>query len=453
MNKQNLFLEYREKYQEFIYEKFEIIDNVDTYKIIFYFEIKGLEQFTPYLEINKKYFSKMDNLSNELIFHIGMVELISYWKASCPKKVIIKAGYLDEEQINWFKKLYYNGLGEFFYTNGITTSIDDFLDITCVTSKPEKDAIAYQGNGNLIPIGGGKDSVVSLELLKNEDNACFIMNPKEVSLECAKVAGFNNSNTITIKRILDKRLIELNNKGYLNGHTPFSALLAFVTYFMAYQNNKRYITLSNEGSANEATVIGTNINHQYSKTYEFENDFNNYTLKYFNIEITYFSFLRPLSEFQIAMLFSKFEKYHDVFKSCNVGSKEIPWKWCCNCGKCLFVYIILSPFLYKEKLVSIFKEDLFDKKELINIFLELTGNSTTKPFDCVGTIEEVRFALSLIIRNLKEKNETLPYLLDYYEKNYELSDLSNNILSRYNEENNLNSHFEEILRNELKKYV
>ena len=453
MKKDHLFFEYREKYQEFIYESYEIVDNIDTYKIIFHFEIKDLEQFNPYIEIDKNYFNKLDSLTNELIFHIGMVELISYWKAACPKKVIIKAGFLKEEQIKWFKKLYYYGLGEFFYTNGITTSIDDFMDIICTATYQERKSISYQGKGNLIPIGGGKDSVVSLEILKEEENACFIMNPKTVTLECAKLAEYTDKNTITLKRVIDKKLLSLNEKGFLNGHTPFSALLAFITYLMAYQNNKRYIVLSNEGSANEATILGTKINHQYSKTYEFENDFNHYTRNYFAIEITYFSFLRPLSEFQIAMLFSHYEKYHPVFKSCNVGSKIEPWHWCCNCGKCLFVYCILSPFLYKEKLVSIFKEDLFEKKELLPTLLELTGNAESKPFDCVGTVEEVQFALSLTILKLKEKNKSLPYLLDYYEKNDKLSNVSDNLLTHYNEENNLNPYFEKLLRNELKKYV
>ena len=77
-----------------------------------------------------------------------------------------------------------------------------------------------------------------------------MLNPKDVSLECAKEAGFTNKEII-VKRTIDKNLIALNNDGYLNGHTPFSALLAFITFFIAYQHNKKYIALSNENSANE----------------------------------------------------------------------------------------------------------------------------------------------------------------------------------------------------------
>ena len=212
---------------------------------------------------------------------------------------------------------------------------------------------------------------------------------------------------------------------------------------MAYLTNKKYIVLSNEDSSNESTVIGTKINHQYSKTYEYENDFNEYTKKFFNIDIKYFSFLRPLSEFQISLLFSDFKKYHHIFKSCNVGSKEIPWVWCGKCPKCLFVYIVLSPKLYKEDLVNIFGKDLYEDESLITIFKELIGDAKTKPFECVGTIKEVRYALSLTINKLTE----LPYLLKYYKDNYELVD--EKLESNYNETNNLPEEFESIIKERL----
>lgn len=68
------------------------------------------------------------------------------------------------------------------------------------------------------------------------------------------------------------------------------------------------------------------------------------------------------------------------------GSKEEEWKWCCKCPKCLFVYTILSPYLYKEKLIDIFGKDLFEEESLLNTFIELTGNGETKPFECVRNI-------------------------------------------------------------------
>jgi len=452
MDNYNKFLDLRKKYDTFIYEKYEIIENLNNYEIIYYFSIPNLTQFTPKIIIDKNNLTNKninDNFFEYLIFNIGMIEIISYVKCTCSKNIIVKAGYLDNDQINWFKKLLFNGLGEFLYRNNITTTQEELFNIESTGKKP-KFNINYQGNGNLIPVGGGKDSNVTLELLKKEyeNNTCFIINPKDANIQCACIAGYENK-TISIKRILDKKIIELNNQGFLNGHTPFSAIVAFISYLCAYLSNKEYIVLSNEDSANQSTVLGTNINHQYSKTYEFENDFNNYTKKYFKINIKYFSLLRPLSEFQIGMLFSEYKKYHNTFKSCNLGSKEKEWNWCGNCPKCLFVYIILSPFLYKEELITIFGKDLYEDETLLETFKELLGYSETKPFECVGTYEEVRYAVSLLITKL---DNNLPYLLKYYKDNYPLY-LEENYKTKYNNNNNLDQKFETIIKEAINKYV
>lgn len=444
MNKYN---ELRNEYDTFIYDSYEIEELENTTKITYNFIVPSLTQYKPTLEVKK---FKIDSFTKNLIFHIGLVELVSYWKATCSKNVIIKAGYINKEQIEFFKKLYFYGLGELFYTNGITPNYDDFINIKCELEEQNIEIPNYVGNGNLIPIGGGKDSNVTLEIMKSdfEDNLCFIINPKQVTLSCAQTAGYSNEKIVTVKRTIDKNLIELNKQGFINGHTPFSALVAFLSYFNAYITGKKYILLSNESSANESNVDGTKINHQYSKTYEFECDFNEYTKKYFKIDIKYFSLLRPLSEYQIAMLFSNYEKYHEIFKSCNVGSKKEPWHWCCSCPKCLFVYIILSPFLYKEKLIRIFGEDLFEKEDLLDTFIELTGYGKTKPFECVGTYEEVRYAITKTISKLDKQ----PYLLKYYKEHFELENLNKNLENKYNRENNLNPYFENLLKSELKKW-
>lgn len=452
MNKK--FNEFREKYPNFIYKSYNIEIIEDNLKLTFNFEIPNLASFNPttIIPLNNHKIEINNTFFKYLVFNLGLVELISYYKCTCSPNIIIEADYIDENQINWFKKLYYYGLGEFLYLNNIEIDQEKLVNIKCTAIKNTIDSIDYNGQGNLIPIGGGKDSTVSLEILKKfkEDNHCFIINPKPVTLDCAKVAGYTQDKIISIKRNIDKKLIELNNQGFLNGHTPFSAMVAFTSYITAFIYNKKYITLSNEASANESTVIGTKINHQYSKTYEFENDFNNYTKKYFGINISYFSLLRPLTEYQIAMLFSNYKKYHQIFKSCNVGSKNEEWKWCCNCAKCLFVFTILSTYLYKDELVNIFGEDMFDNKSLENIFKELLGYSETKPFECVGTYEEVRYATSLTIKKLE--GQKLPYLLQFYKDNYPL-ETNHNFENSYNNLHNLPKEYEELVRKELDKYA
>ena len=336
------FEEFRLKYPEFIYRGYDYkIDN--KLEIVYHFEIPGLREFNPILKID---LNNIENNYNKeyleyFIFQIGLIELISYVKCTCSKNIIINAGYVDEKQISFLKKLYFNGLGELLYRNGINVSEDELFNITCNVEKNNLPNINYSGKDNIICVGGGKDSCVTLELMKEYDNKCLIINPKTPSLECAYRAGYSDKDIIKVERILDRTIIELNELGYLNGHTPLSALIAFISYLCAYLYGRKNIILSNESSANQATVFGTSINHQYSKTYEFENDFREYCDR-LDLNINYFSLLRGLSEYNIAKLFSQYTKYHDVFKSCNLGSKEKEWVWCCNCSTCLFIYIILN---------------------------------------------------------------------------------------------------------------
>ena len=450
------YIEFRNKYKEFYYNNFNLREDNEAIYIEFEFEIPNLAIFKPTTKIIKKQMKlkSIDSFqAKNMAFNIGLIELISYWKCACCPQIVIKCGYINNEQIKWWKKLYFYGLGELFYTNNIHNTIEDFVTIKCEKEKNELEygELGDDSKGYIVPIGGGKDSIVTLETLKldKQEDYCLIINPKPVTLECAKIAGIDNNHIIEIYRTIDKKLIDLNKEGMINGHTPFSAMLAFTSYFVAYLLSKKYIALSNENSANESNVLGEKVNHQYSKSFEFEKDFEEYSNKYLKAPVKYFSFLRPLNELQIAKIFSKHEKYHKVFKSCNVGSKGEEWKWCCNCAKCLFAYIILSPFLYKEKLLNIFGEDLFEKKELLDIFNQLTGNGDVKPFDCVGTFEEVNYAICKTIENIELNEEKLPYLLDYYKNNFQSVDTSIDITKRYNNENNLTDEQNEILRKEV----
>ena len=336
----------------------------------------------------------------------------------------------------------FNALGELLYKNEIHTTKDELVNVK-VEGEPINIDAKYNGIGNLIAVGGGKDSCVSLELLKNEENnSCFIINPKSTSILCAKVAEYDEEDLICAERKIDPELIRLNKEGFINGHTPFSAIVAFIAYLCAYLANKKNIVLSNESSANQPTVPGSTINHQYSKSFEFEKGFDEYTKKNFKIDLNYFSLLRGISEYQIGRLFSRYKQYHQIFKSCNLGSKTEPWTWCCDCPKCLFVYIILSPHLYKEDLVNIFGQDLYEREDLLETFIDTIGEGKTKPFECVGTIEEAKFAISTLINKLDKEN--LPYLLKYYYEHYPLYLDETNILT-YNNEDNLNEHYKKLV--------
>ena len=443
----------RIEYPKFIYNNYKIFEEDDKVCVEYDFEIQNLTRFTPRIEILKKNF-KFNNINSNkvknIVFNLGLVEAISYYKATCSSQFLIKCGYLDTYQEKWFKKLFYLGLGEFRYINDINVSEEEFFEFISEGKQleilPEEDNL----DGIIIPVGGGKDSNVTLDLLKEykQNSLIFRIGKNQVSTQCAEVAGFEDSKVVEVKRTIDKNLIDLNSKGFLNGHTPFSAMVAFLTYLCSYLLGKKYVALSNEASANESNVDGENINHQYSKTIEFENDFREYAEKYLKGNVEYFSLLRPISELQIAKLFSELEAYHKVFKSCNVGSKQEPWKWCCNCPKCLFVYTILSPFLYKEILVNIFGEDLYERQDLLKTFIELCGFGEIKPFECVGTYSEIRYSITKVIKSLEEDNLELPFLLKYYKDNFELSE--EELLNYYNFEHNVPEEFEKILKQRLK---
>jgi hypothetical protein len=452
----------REKYPIFEYQNYEITEDSENIIIKFEFEILGLTKFKPETKILKKNFNwKNINTSkiHDIVFSLGMVEAISYFKATCSPQFIIKCGYLNDVQKAWFKKLFFAGLGEFRYINGINIPAEEFVEFICDSKaiiendvEEKNEILQTKSSGIIIPVGGGKDSNVTLELLKKykEDTLCFRIGVNDVSLKCAELAGFSREKVIEVTRTIDKNILDLNKKGFLNGHTPFSAMVAFLTYLTANLLGKKYIALSNEDSANQSNVDGENINHQYSKSFEFEKDIRFYFEQFLSSDVEYFSMLRPITELQIAMLFSKQKQYHKIFKSCNVGSKQSPWVWCCNCPKCLFVYSILSPFLYKDENVEIFGEDLFEKESLKETFVELCGFGETKPFECVGTYEEVRFAISKIIEKLEKQGKKLPYLLDFYKNNYELVD--GEFLKFYNKNNFLPEEFDEILRTEIEKF-
>ena len=83
---------------------------------------------------------------------------------------------------------------------------------------------------------------------------------------------------------------------------------------------------------------------------------------------------------------------------------------------------------------------------MLETFEELAGYKKVKPFDCVGTFEEVNYAIALTIQNYEKEGIELPYLLQYYKDHYELVDTTEDITKRYNEQNNLPEDLDEILR-------
>jgi 7-cyano-7-deazaguanine synthase in queuosine biosynthesis len=402
----------RKKYPVFVYESYSFKKTGKDLEISFVFKTGDIE-FNPKVLI-KNIKTKKDISS--IVFNLGIIELFSYWKAVCSPLILIKCGYLDSFQKKWWKELLLKGMGQFFYENKIDFTKKDFVNFESQGKIVKNKFIEIKGDSVMVLIGGGKDSAVSLELAKKtkKKTSCFVLNPTK---RIKKLVGRNE--LIIAERKIDKKLLKINKKGYLNGHTPFVAYLSFLSIIVSVLFNKKYIVLGNEESSNEGNVkyLGKNINHQYSKSFEFENNFRDYSNKYLCKNIEYFSILRPLYELQISQIFSKMPQYFKTFLSCNEsqktysGTRKKSDKWCENCSKCLFIFVSLYPFLEEGELLKIFKTNLLNKKELIPLMMELLGEKNIKPFECVGTHKETLVAFYLSLK----KNKKLK-LLKYFEK-------------------------------------
>ena len=416
----------RKKYPKFIYRDYSYKVSKKSLEIFFDFQIEPDIYFKPKLvieNIDKSQIKKIKKrVLDNLVFNLGLIELLSYWKATSSREIEIQNHNLNKEQIKWWKDLIMNGMGQFFYENKINWRVPNFLTINSKV-KENRSLKAFSGKLGkevLVPVGGGKDSIVTLEILKKANKIkCFSLNPTENAEKVMKIAGCEDP--IIVKREIDPKLLELNQKGFLNGHTPFSAYLAFLSVLIGVIFDFKYLAFSNEKSSNEGNLmyLGKEINHQYSKSYQFEQKFKKYSKKYLARDLEYFSFLRPLYEIQISQIFSRYPKYFMSFLSCNEayktksGTKKPTRKWCSNCSKCLFIFSCLYPFIDKEKLVKIFGEDLFEKKELLSLMKELIGIEKFKPFECVGTKNESLIAFYLSWKKANRIGEE-PVLLKYF---------------------------------------
>ena len=336
---------------------------------------------------------------------------ISYYKAFLPEKMILKNGGLTPEEAAFFERFYVNGLGEFAVRNHL--NLQGKIHFPC-DKKVQRIAIDLRLPYNaLIPIGGGKDSCVVTELIKMTDLPAMTVAvgaPRPIR-ECMAVAGLPD---VVLTRQIDPHLLELNQEGKtLNGHVPITGILPFVLWAAAILYDKKYVVMSCERSANSGNMKQgeLEVNHQYSKSLTFEQDFYQIT-QTITPDFRYFSLLRPLSEAHIAKLFSRLcPAYFNVFTSCNRAfrldeSKRLD-RWCGDCDKCRFVFLILAPFMNRETLIRLVGKNPLDDESQMNGWRELLGLAGHKPFECVGEIAESRWALAQLANRTEWQNDAV----------------------------------------------
>jgi UDP-N-acetyl-alpha-D-muramoyl-L-alanyl-L-glutamate epimerase len=349
------------------------------------------------------------------LFLLHMFGGIGYWKTSCPKNIVVNSGELTKEQAGFFNKIYTEGLGEFYYTNKI-----DFRGLVSFptsndASVPELSGSAKPHIDPLVPIGGGKDSITTVELLKKAGVPITLFATKP-STPIQKTSEIMNAPLLMIEREMDKQLFELNkDPKTFNGHVPITGYLMCIALLTAILHNKTDVIWSLEQSSSEANVeyLGMQINHQYSKSLKFEKSFQDYTSTFVTKKVRTFSLLRQFSELEIINIFSEHPEYFSSFASCNKNftqkknTQHEESFWCCDCPKCAFVFVALSGSLPHADVVNIFGNDLFQSKELLSTFKQLLGTESHKPFECVGTSDETTAAMELAYRRAEESDKSV----------------------------------------------
>lgn len=433
-----------------------------TLKASFYYSFDHEVNFTETIDFACTGFHPITpidpDIMNTLLFHLSLAMGISYYKLCPTKNLVIESGSINEDQQDFRKTFYTQGLGEFFYTNKL--SPQGLLNFVNWTKEIHQKLFSSHSNIPMIALGWGKDSLVSVEAVKKL-NIPFYTSTFGKDYYLHKVVGDTiGAPKLLMKREIDPKLFEMNTQGYYNGHVPISWIIAFVLTTAAYLYEYRYIIMSNEKSANEGNTVldGIEINHQRSKSYEFESDFSEYIKIYLSPDVKYFSLLRGMYEIKIAKIFAQYQQYFDVFSSCNnnfkiiESNKTTAHRRCGVCPKCAFVYATLRPFISDKDTQRIFSQELYDNPALIPLYRELLGIDGIKPFECVWTNEEVSYAMYLYYEKIKDtpqispimnlfKHEILPNL-----SAHDLLLLEKKLFTLYTEESNIPEIFQTILR-------
>ncbi len=324
---------------------------------------------------------------------------VSYFKTALPLQIACESAPPPPAVAALLGALYSEGLGELAYTNGLAALPRP--------SFPSAPASAPAGEGGqraprraLVPIGGGKDSVVALEIMRRSGAALGLFSVGDAA-PIARTVAVAQLPHLLARRRLDPALPALNASGALNGHVPVTAIVSCVALLTAALNGFDTVVMANERSASSGNLSwdGVEINHQFSKSLRVERLLRA-ALGELGAGVELFSVLRPASELAIARAFARMEPYHAAFTSCNALFRSDPalraGAWCCDCPKCRFVFLALAPFSTPAHLREVFGCDLLEDESQFAGFALLTATGGKKPFECVGEEQESLAAIRML---------------------------------------------------------
>ena len=330
---------------------------------------------------------------------LHLITGVSYYKAAVPNEIRIEGYAIDAATAVLMEQVYVHGLGEFAYRNGL--SLHGRVRFPVAAQAPAPAAAAGLREHALAAIGGGKDSLVSIEALRGAgvDQTVTWIGGSQLIAACAARTGLP---TLNIGRALAPELFEYNRQGAWNGHIPVTAINSAIMVLAALLHGVDQVVFSNERSASYGSMIpGTGeVNHQWSKGWAFESAFGAYVQSHVAADLQYYSLLRPLSELAVARQFARTDHYDAHFSSCNrnfhlLGERPTN-RWCGVCPKCHFVFLALAPFMPKPRLVGIFGRNLLDDANQTGGFDALLEYQDHKPFECVGEGQESRAAMAAL---------------------------------------------------------
>ena len=332
---------------------------------------------------------------------LHLITGVSYYKAAVPNEIRIEGYAIDAATAVLMEQVYVHGLGEFAYRNGLSLHGRVRFPVAAQAQAPAPAAAAGLREHALVAIGGGKDSLVSIEALRGAgvDQTVTWIGGSQLIAACAARTGLP---TLNIGRALAPELFEYNRQGAWNGHIPVTAINSAIMVLAALLHGVDQVVFSNERSASYGSMIpGTGeVNHQWSKGWAFESAFGAYVQSHVAADLQYYSLLRPLSELAVARQFARTDHYDAHFSSCNrnfhlLGERPTN-RWCGVCPKCHFVFLALAPFMPKPRLVGIFGRNLLDDANQTGGFDALLEYQDHKPFECVGEGQESRAAMAAL---------------------------------------------------------
>src|SRR5437870_5309366 len=144
------------KYSVFRYESYQVERKPSGLTARFKFSIPPDISFSPEVHFEGSVRSVPDEFLNNAIFHLGLIESFSYWKATASPLIEVHSGSLTDDQIHWWEDLLLHGMGEFFYRNDIDFNAPGFVKMVSVrngrASRAYPTALPPR---SLLTIGGG----------------------------------------------------------------------------------------------------------------------------------------------------------------------------------------------------------------------------------------------------------------------------------------------------------